>query len=71
MITVARVKNWGHSLGIVIPKTEAELESLRQNDEVIVSIKKKITKVKDIFGKSTKVINTNIALKEIDRMFEE
>ena len=32
---------------------------------------KNITKVKNIFGKLNKVVNTPNALKEIDEMFEE
>lgn len=43
-----RVKNWGNSLGIILPKSTG----IKENQEVIVHIApaRETTTVKDIFG---------------------
>ena len=48
--TKAKIKIWGNSLGIVIPKEIVIKEDLQENDEVIVKISKKNT-LEDFFGK--------------------
>ena len=48
--TKAKIKTWGNSLGIVIPKEIVIKEDLQENDEVIVKISKKNT-LEDFFGK--------------------
>ena len=47
METKAIVKEWGNSLGIIIPKDIVRKESIKPNDEVVVSIikKRKLTKI--------------------------
>ncbi|MBI2667953.1 AbrB/MazE/SpoVT family DNA-binding domain-containing protein [Candidatus Woesearchaeota archaeon] len=49
MESKARVKEWGNSLGIIIPREVAKKENLKPDDEVIIEIIKK-RKIKDIFG---------------------
>lgn len=47
---VAKTRKWGNSLGIVIPKEEAESLRLRENEEVIIEIAKKDNPLKELFG---------------------
>ncbi len=42
-------KKWGSSLGIVLPKTIVEREHIRENDVVVVEIKKRHF-AKEFFG---------------------
>jgi bifunctional DNA-binding transcriptional regulator/antitoxin component of YhaV-PrlF toxin-antitoxin module len=48
--TKAKIKAWGNSLGIVIPKEIVIKENLEENEEVEVIIRKKRS-LKDLFGK--------------------
>ena len=50
MITTGTLKQWGSSLGVVVPKEIVNQEHLQEGEEVIIEIKKK-KKVKEIFGK--------------------
>lgn len=40
MLTKTRVKEWGNSLGIIIPKEIVTREKIKSHDEVIVDIRK-------------------------------
>jgi len=47
-----KLRIWGNSIGLVIPKEDLKKENLRPDQFVRVIIcKKKMLKVKDIFGK--------------------
>ena len=49
---ITKLKAWGNSLGIVVPKEQAEKEKLKTEQEIKVIITpKKVLKVKNIFGK--------------------
>lgn len=48
--TKVRVKQWGNSLGIVIPREIVIKEELEPEEEVIVTIRKKDT-LSTLFGK--------------------
>ena len=66
----AKLRNWGNSIGIVIPKEEVEKEKLEANQKVKVLITPiNPVKVKDIFGKMKGKFTTPTAeiLKEIDK----
>ena len=52
--TRTRIKEWGNSLGIIIPKDIVIKENLNQNDEIIITITKKET-LEDFFGKGKKL----------------
>ena len=56
MESVAKLREWGSSIGLVIPKEIVRQESLKSGDEVVVEIKKAKT-LKDLFGslKSLKI----------------
>jgi len=62
-----RLKAWGNSIGVVIPKEEIKKEGLHVDQKVKVVITPvKTLKVKDIFGKLKLGINTKELLKEVD-----
>lgn len=46
----AKVKLWGNSLGVVIPRDIVLKENISENDEVMIKISKKET-LEDFFGK--------------------
>lgn len=48
--TTARLKAWGNSFGIVIPKEELKAENLGINDEVEVIVKRKQNPLRAAFG---------------------
>ena len=46
-----KVKKWGNSLGIILPKKVVDNEDIEENSEVSITIQSiKKAKVKDIFG---------------------
>lgn len=49
MIT-AKVKKWGNSFGVVIPKEELTRMNLQEDQEVILEITKKDSPLKELFG---------------------
>ena len=49
MQTKAKLKRWGSSLGIVVPSDVVKAESLKEGEEVVLSIKKK-NNLEDLFG---------------------
>lgn len=68
-----RVKRWGNSFGIVLPIKVVEKEKLSEGKEIIITIQsKEKTKVKDVFGilkKELGKVDTQKALREVDRAF--
>ena len=67
----ARLKAWGNSIGVVIPKEMLQHEKLSVNDEVEIIIKKKANPLREAFGRLKGVkarLNktTDELLKEID-----
>jgi len=46
----AKIKKWGNSYGILIPKNELQKMNLGENQEVIVDISKKENPLKEMFG---------------------
>ncbi|MBI3052262.1 AbrB/MazE/SpoVT family DNA-binding domain-containing protein [Candidatus Woesearchaeota archaeon] len=66
-----RIRAWGNSFGIVLPKDELKAENLGVNDEVEIIVKRKENPLRAAFGflknakpKTTK--STDELLKEID-----
>ena len=48
--TKTRIREWGNSLGIIIPKEIVIREDLKPNDEITIKISKK-DNLEDFFGK--------------------
>lgn len=44
-------KKWGNSIAIVIPQEIIDRERIKEDEEIIIEVKKRRPKVKDIFGK--------------------
>ena len=62
-----RLKAWGNSVGIVIPKEDIKKEGLHLDQKVKVLITPiKTLKVKDIFGKLKLKKSAKELLKEVD-----
>lgn len=49
MFATARLKHWGSSLGIVVPRDIITHEHLKEGEEIIIEIKKKRS-VREAFG---------------------
>ena len=47
---VCKIKKWGNSMGILIPKEEANTLHLKEDQEVIVEIRPKENPLKELFG---------------------
>ncbi len=67
-----RLRAWGNSIGVVLPKDALRGEGLDVNDEVEVTVSKKTNPLKEVFGKlkefkarSNK--STDKILKEVDK----
>jgi len=65
--TEAQVKEWGRSVGIVIPKEAAIKERINVGDTVKILIKRKSNPLKDTFGIIKFKRTTEEILREIDR----
>ena len=66
-----KLKAWGNSVGIVLPKEALKEEGLAVNDEVEVILRKKSNALRDAFGrlnefKAKSGKSTEEMLKEID-----
>ena len=64
----AKLRAWGNSLGIIVPKEDAVKQKMHPDQEVNVMIAPvKAIKVKDIFGKLKLKRSTENLLKEVDK----
>ena len=45
-----KAKRWGSSIGIILPKSVIESNKIRENDEIIIEIKKPVL-AGELFGK--------------------
>ena len=66
----AKIKKWGNSIGILIPKEAIRKENIKPDQEVTVLISAKpITKGKDIWGTLKFKESTEKLMREVDREF--
>jgi len=63
----SKVRQWGRSLGIVLPKEEIKIEGIEKDDVVTVLISKKKNPLKETFGTLRIRKSTDEILKESDR----
>ena len=63
----AKVREWGRSLGIVVPKEAARDEGIKKDDTVTLLITKKSNALKETFGKLKFKRSTEEILKESDK----
>jgi len=64
--TEAQVREWGRSVGIVIPKEAVIKERIKIGDNVKILLKKKENPLKETFGTIKLKRSTEEILKEID-----
>lgn len=71
MITItAKTKQWGNSIGVILPRHITIKQHIRPEQEIILHIEdQKVSKAEDMFGINKRKIGTAQALKEIDAMF--
>ena len=50
METKVIARKWGSSIGVILPKSVVDENKIRENEEVIIEIKKPVF-VKELFGK--------------------
>ncbi|MHB8568404.1 MAG: AbrB/MazE/SpoVT family DNA-binding domain-containing protein [Nitrososphaerales archaeon] len=50
MRSKSRIKRWGNSFGVIIPREIVEKEGLEEGEEVEISVRKP-TDIKQLFGK--------------------
>ena len=68
--TKTRIKEWGNSLGIVIPNEIVIKENLQPQDEVVISISKK-QNLSDFFGKGKgKIIDVQKEKNEAKKLWK-
>jgi hypothetical protein len=65
--TEAQVREWGRSVGIVIPREAVIKEKIKVGDNVRILIKKKSNPLKETFGILKLKKSTDELLKEIDK----
>lgn len=76
METETKLRAWGNSIGVILPKDKLQEEHLSVNDEVEITVRKKTGSLRAIFGKlkdftPTSSKSTDEILKEIDEEDEE
>lgn len=64
-----KVKQWGNSVGIVIPRESVDRMNLKLGESIIVDIKRKEGVLRELFG-SMKFGNSRKLLKEIRKDME-
>jgi antitoxin component of MazEF toxin-antitoxin module len=63
----SKAKKWGGSFGFIISKRDAEILSLKENQEVMLDIIPKTNTLKEMFGTFKTKESTETILKEIRR----
>ena len=65
-----KLRKWGNSFGVLIPKDELEKDNLKENDSVIVIVKRKMSPAKELFGSLMIKEPTDKIMREIDEKFK-
>ena len=66
-----KAKEWGNSIGVIIPKEAVIEEGIKPNQEITLQISTKpITRGTDIFGKWKFKKSTNQLIKEVRKEFD-
>ena len=64
----AKVRKWGRSLGVVIPKDKVKKEGIKENETIKLLIIKKTNVLKETFGTMKFKRTTQEILDESDRV---
>ncbi|MBI3036070.1 AbrB/MazE/SpoVT family DNA-binding domain-containing protein [Candidatus Woesearchaeota archaeon] len=63
----AKVRKWGRSFGVVIPKEKIREEGIKENEEIVLLIGKKKNVLREVFGTFKFKKSTEEMLRESDR----
>ena len=63
----AKVRKWGRSLGVVIPKEKIEKEGIKEDETIRLLIGKRTNVLKETFGTFKFKKSTDEMMQEIDR----
>ncbi|MBS3076508.1 AbrB/MazE/SpoVT family DNA-binding domain-containing protein [Candidatus Pacearchaeota archaeon] len=64
-----KVKQWGNSIGLVIPKEAAERMNLKLGEDLVIEIKRKENPLRESFG-SLRFGDSKKILKEVRKEME-
>lgn len=64
MAVQVKTRQWGNSIGIVIPRQTVERLNIRADEEIVVEIHKKHNVLKELWGAFKLKKSTEIILKE-------
>lgn len=65
--TEVKLRAWGNSIGVVLPKDELKAEHLGVDDNVEIIVKKKDNPLREAFGKLKYKTPTDELLKQADK----
>ncbi len=65
MVINVKTKQWGHSLGLIIPQKEVKNLDLKPGEEITIEITKKHNVLKELFGALKFSKPTKELLKEV------
>lgn len=63
----AKVRKWGRSFGVVIPKDKVKKEGIKENETITLLIAKKTNVLKETFGTMKFKKSTDEMMREIDK----
>ena len=63
----AKVRKWGRSFGVVIPKDKVKKEGIKENETIRLLITKKTNVLKETFGTMKFKKSTDEMMREIDK----
>ena len=63
----AKVRKWGRSFGVVIPKDKVKKEGIKENETITLLITKKTNVLRETFGTMKFKKSTDEMMREIDK----
>lgn len=70
METISKIRKWGNSFGVLVPKELIEKENFKLNEEVVVRLEKKMD-ISKVFGILKTKRTTENLIKEIREGYHE
>lgn len=69
-MAICKTKQWGHSIGIIIPRAIVKEKNIKPEEEVLLTIEKKRSVLKDLFGSLQFKKSTKTLLKESRKVLD-
>ena len=70
MAVTVKTKQWGNSLGIIIPKVVVDELSIAPGEEIVIEVKEKQNVLKELFGAISFKRKTKDLLKDVRKDLE-